>query len=194
MFGRSKDVPKQVSASGLTKWYSSLDDQNKAKLNRYLEKADTSSDVSFLGSVMGLALNDENYVFAAFIGSEGSKLKMKDLQRFMFNENLIHAYVESEQYDDAKRVCMESLSIYPKISSEFIKQNNGVPEKMNCRNRLIDVMVGVEKDYDGALEMLNRFYEMGLIDKDSLDLRTQSIKVHRMQRIFDGVYTYRPKE
>ena len=51
----------------------------------------------------------------------------------------------------------------------------------------------MESQYEKAYEMLDRYHEMGLIDDDDLQYRRNSLKVHRMQRAFDGIYTYRPK-
>ena len=193
MFKRSS-VPSGVSEAGLAKWYNSLDEKDVIRLERYIDRADTSSDIAFLTSVMELAATDENPKFSAFIGDSGRKMKMDDAKRFVFNEKLIESYMDAERYGDAKNVCMENLGLYPKISAEFLKMNNGIlPEKMNCRNRLIDVMVGVDIDYDGAFVILDRFLEMGLVDDETHRLRTQSLRIHRMQRVFDGVYTYRPK-
>jgi len=193
MFNRPS-VPKEISAVKLTKWYSSLDEKDVIKLGRYIGNADTSSETTFFISVMELSAKDENFKFSAFIGDSGKKMKMNDMERFLFNEKLIESYMGAERYEDAKATCRESLTIYPKISEKFLKDNNGVlPEKLNCRNNLIDVMVGIDVDYDGAFKMLDHFFELKLIDKETYDLRVQSLKIHRMQRVFDGVYTYRPK-
>ena len=41
--------------------------------------------------------------------------------------------------------------------------------------------------------MLDKYHEMGLLNDEDLEYRRNSLKVHRLQRTFDGVYTYRPK-
>lgn len=194
MFKRSNDIPSQVAEAGLNDWYSGLDDQSKIKLKRYVDGSKTDSRMSFFITVMDSALTDENYGFAVFIGENATKEKMNDLQRFILNEHLIEAYIGTEDYDKAKATSHSNLDLYPKVKADLIAIDGKVPEKMNCRNRLIDVMVGVESDYDGAYELLDRFYEMGLISEEDLNFRRQSLKVHRLQRTFDGVYTYRPKE
>lgn len=194
MFKRSHDIPAQVSESGMDEWYSKLDDQTKVKLKRYIDRAKTDSKMSFFISVMDAALADENYQFAAFMGKNASEEKISDLQRFILNEHLIESYMGTEEFDDAKKTSYDNLDLYPKIKADLIGIDGKIPEKMNCRNRLIDVLVGVESDYDGANKLLDRFYDMELISKEDLDFRRQSLKVHRLQRAFDGVYTYRPKE
>ena len=188
-----RDVPPEVASAGVSVWYSSLDDQNKVRLGRYLKGCDTSSKLSFFSSVAELSLKDENFKFAATVGDTHG-LKMRPYEEFVFNELMINAYVGAERYDDAKRLCNANLEMFPKIESEYRKENNGIPQKMNCRNRLIDVLVGVEVNYDQAFIELERFFKMGLIDKEDLDFRVQSLKVHRLQRTFDGVYTFRKKE
>ena len=188
-----RDVPPEVASAGVSKWYSSLDDQNKVRLGRYLKDCDTSSKISFFSSVAELSLKDENFKFASVIGDTHG-LKMDAYEEFMFNELMIDAYIGTERYDDAKRLCNTNLEMFPKIESEYRKDNNGIPQRMNCRNRLIDVLVGVEVNYDQAFIELERFFKMGLIDREGFDYRVQSLKVHRLQRTFDGVYTFRKKE
>jgi len=194
MFKRSKDIPEKVAEASISKWYSSIDERDRTILQRYAGDADSSSDVAFFISVIDLAAKDENFAFASYIGDSASDLNMKGMQRFLFNEVLIPSYISVERYDDAVSLCEENLKIYPDIAGELIKKNGGVPKRLNCRNRLIDIMVGINADYDGAAVMLDRFCDMGLIDEEELDLRKNSLKIHRMQRVFDGVYTYRPKE
>jgi hypothetical protein len=188
-----RDVPPEISSAGVSKWYSSLDDQNKVRSGRYLKDCDTSSKERFFISITDLALKDENYKFAAVIG-DTYDLKMVPYDRFLMNELLIDAYIGAERYDDAKRLCNAGLELFPKIEKEFKERNNGIPQKMNCRNRLIDVLVGVEVNYDQAFIEFERFFKMGLIDREDYDFRVQSLKVHRLQRTFDGVYTFRKKE
>lgn len=193
MFKRSKDVPPEIAKANLSKWYSSLNDQNKVRLKRYIGDAETSSEISFLTSVMGSAIADENFSFAVVVGESASGMKMNDVQRFILTEHLIEGYIGVEMYEKAKASSLANLDLWPSVSSTFIGIDGKVPEKMNCRNRLIDVLIGVESDYDTALKMLDRFFEMGLVSKEDLEFRRQSLKVHRLQRTFDGVYTYRPK-
>ena len=188
-----RDVPPEISAAGVSKWYSSLDDQNKVRSGRYLKDCDTSSKERFFMSLTDLALKDENYKFAAVIG-DTCDVKMGSYDRFLMNELLIDAYIGAERYDDAKHLCDLGLELFPKIEKEFRERNNGLPEKINCRNRLIDVLVGIEVNYDRAFKELDRFFAMGLMNKEDLDYRVQSLKVHRLQRTFDGVYTFRKKE
>ncbi|MCL2143833.1 MAG: hypothetical protein FWH44_06230 [Methanomassiliicoccaceae archaeon] len=186
-----KDVPKEISDANVKEWYSSLSDQDKVKTKRYLAGADVSSAHSFLSSVAASALTDENYAFAALVCEECLRCDMSDTQRFDVIEMLIDAYIGSKRYDEAKEQCERNLSMYPSVSPEIIKKNNGsLPEKLNCRNRYIDIVVGVESGYDEAFRLLDRFFEMGLMSGEDLALRKQSLKIHRLQRSFDGVYTY----
>ena len=194
MFKRSKTLPEKISEAGVSKWYSSIDDRDKVILQRYIDNADGSSDIAFFTTVIDIAAKDENFAFASSVGDFAKGLKMKGMQLFLFNEALIPSYISVERYNDAVSLCEENLRIYPEISNELVKKNGGVPKRLNCRNRLIDIMVGVNADYDGAAVMMDRFFDLGLIDGEELELRKNSLKIHRMQRVFDGVYTYRPKE
>ena len=42
--------------------------------------------------------------------------------------------------------------------------------------------------------MLKKYNEMGILSDEDLEYRTNSLRTHRLQRVFDGVYTYRPKD
>ena len=191
---RPETVPKKISETGVSEWYLSLGDRDRTILHRYIEGADGSSGVAFFRTVIGLAVEDENFAFASSVGDAASRVEMNKMERFLLNEKIISAHMSSERFDDARSLCEESLTIYPDIAGEFVRNNNGVPRTLNCRNRLIDIMVGIDGDYDGAVAMLERFLDLGLIDEEELAFRKNSLKIHRMQRVFDGVYAYRPKE
>ncbi|MBQ8643380.1 MAG: hypothetical protein IJ469_01825, partial [Candidatus Methanomethylophilaceae archaeon] len=59
---------------------------------------------------------------------------------------------------------------------------------------LIDILVGVEYDYETAYEALDGFLDIGIMDADELSFRKQSLKIHRLQKSFDNLFIYRPKE
>jgi tetratricopeptide (TPR) repeat protein len=165
------------------------------KLERYLKNADPSSAHSFLSSAAKLALDEENYAFAITLCEECLDRVLSDIRRFDVRELLIEAYIGAKRYDDAKAVCEKNLSLYPVVSKKIILRNHGsIPENMACRNRYIDVAVGIESGYDEAFKLLDRFLEMGLISGEDYRLRKQSLKIHRLQRSFDGVYTYAFKD
>ncbi len=190
------DLPKQISDAGLKKWYLSLNDADRMRLSRYLDGADTSSSYGFFSSVIDKSLKDENPKFAVTLCVQAYEAcDLDDYQMFLINEMLIDAYIGAERYEDAKAACDANLGLYPKIKEKFIKDNGGVlPEKVNFRNRYIDIIVGVDSSYDLAFFMLDKYKEMGLIDSEEYDYRVNSLKTHRLQRIFDSVYTYTPKE
>ncbi|MBR6871173.1 MAG: hypothetical protein IKM91_06100, partial [Candidatus Methanomethylophilaceae archaeon] len=77
----------------------------------------------------------------------------------------------------------------------FLADNGGaLPKEIKCRNRLIDILVGVECAYDDATSLLDDYVEIGILDPDELSYRKQSLKIHRMQKTFDSIYSYRPKQ
>ena len=115
-------------------------------------------------------------------------------QRFLINEEFIDVLVGREMYNDAKNVCNINLEIFPEIRGRIEEENGGkLPERLAFRNRYIDVIVGVEYAYDEAFEMLKKYNSMGILTDEDLEYRTNSIRTHRLQRSFDGVYTYRKK-
>jgi len=196
MFSRRSDkVPEEVSKARMGKWYSSLSEQDKVKAGRYLKDADTSSPYSFLFSVTVSALKDDNYSFAASICEGSLANAATDMERFEATELLINAYIGMKRYDDAKLQCENGLELFPKVSEQVKKKNSGsVPEDIKCRNRYIDILIGIESGYDEAFALLERFHSMGMISSEDLAFRKQSLRIHRLQRSFDGVYTYTYKE
>lgn len=193
MLFKKKEMPAEVKKVGLDKWYSKLSDESAIKLKRYVSSASTASHFDFFISIIRAALEDDNYTFTIEMCVEAYKFDMTDIQRFIVNEEMIDGYVGAKLYDDAIETCKVNMELYPKISSDFIRMNNGkIPDKINFRNKMIDVLVGIECNYDLANEMLSRYFEMGLISEEDLGYRKQSLKIHRLQKTFDGLYTYRP--
>jgi len=191
LFKKAADVPDAVKKAGLKDWYSALSEKDKVILNRYLGNADVSSIYGFMSSVADSALRDENYPFAVSICEECLRGDLTDIRRFLVTEMLIESYIGAKRYDDAKACCESNLSLYPGVSEEFVSMNGGkLPEKVCCRNRYIDVVVGIESGYDEAFRLLERFLRMGMISEEEASFRTQSLKIHRLQRSFDGIYTY----
>lgn len=189
-------VPEQIIDLKLEDWYASLSDADRMKLTRYLGKADRSSRYALFSSMIGEALTDENPKFAVFLCLQVYEIcDMDDYQMFLINEMLIDAYIDSERYEDAKAACEANLKLYPIIKERLLSDNGGIlPKKLNFRNRYIDVIVGIDAAYDLAFDMLKRYVEMGLLDEEEYEYRFNSLKTHRLQRIFDGMYTYRPKD
>jgi hypothetical protein len=193
MLFKKQDVPGQVKAVGVEKWYDKLDDSDKVKLKRYLEKADASSQFDFFISIVRAAIAEENYAFAVKMCQDAYSFPMSDMQRFTVSEELIDALIGTERYDEAKLACESNLKLFPNVREEVMAVNGGtLPKKLNFRNRYIDVIVGIESNYDKAFEMLDVYLDMGLIDKEEHEYRVNSLRTHRLQRSFDGIYTYRP--
>ncbi|MCL2712263.1 MAG: hypothetical protein FWD37_03175 [Methanomassiliicoccaceae archaeon] len=188
------DIPVKMKGTPSEKWYPSLSESNRIILNRYLENADLSSSFQFFRSVSDAALKDDNPSFAVFMCEECSRNELSGTERFDMNELLIDAYIGVKRYDDAKFLCEENLKLFPSVSEKIISRNGSLPEKLNCRNRYIDIVVGIESGYDEAFALLERFFDMDLITKEDLAFRKQSLKIHRLQRSFDGVYTYSYKK
>jgi hypothetical protein len=195
IFKKDAVIPKEISNAGVKAWYSSLSDQDKNRTSRYLPKAETSSPYRFFISVAAAAENDENHAFSASLCEQCLSLGSTEMERFVASELLIEAYIGAKRYNDAKLLCESNLSLFPSLSSELMKENGGsLPQKLNCRNRYVDILVGVESGYDDAFALLDRFLKMGLISKEDHAFRKQSLKIHRLQRSFDGVFTYSYKQ
>lgn len=118
-------------------------------------------------------------------------LDLDGYDRFTATESFIEGLFGNDDFGRAKEMCCRNLELYPSISDRFLSEHGGaVPERMPCRNRLIDILVGVEADYDDADAVLDQYVEMGLIGPEERDYRKQSLKIHRMQMFFDNIYNY----
>ena len=191
----SQETPAEISAVGLDEWYASLNDMNKVKVKRYLNCIDTTSKQDFLVDLMMRSGKDSNYGLSVMAGQYALSQDLSDYDRFKVTEAYIDGLFGAEKFDELKVQCCNNLDLFPKIKEEFLDDNGGVlPKTIYCRNRLIDVMVGVDSDYEGATDALDSFAEIGIMDPDELAYRKQSLKIHRMQKTFDNVFSLRPKE
>lgn len=181
------EIPKQVAEVGLGGWYEGLSSQDRVRVRRYLDGIDTGSELGFLTDLMARAVDDHNYKLAVTAGEHLEGMDLDDESRFRATEAMIEGLFGSDRFDEAKAMCLRNLDLYPTVSASFPPEG-----RLSCRNRLIDIMVGIEGDYDGAFAMLDRYRTMGLIDDEELGYRKQSLKIHRMQKSFDNLFNYRP--
>lgn len=195
MLFKKKEIPAVVEAAGLSKWYSKLSDQNTVKLKRYLGKAEGVDAQTFLLGCIRASNADENWAFTMFLCDEAYSFNPDDLQSFLINEELIDAYFFSGRYDDAMAACKTNMELYPKVKEGFLALNSGeVPWALRFRNRQVDIMVGVNSDYDGATAIMDQYVELGVLSEEEAKLRKESIKIRRMQRCLDGIFCYTYKE
>ncbi len=187
-------IPDKVAQAGLGDWYTSLSDMDRIKINKYIDKADPSSGFMFLLTMVRAAVADENYRFGLSLCVSTSQMPFDAYQRFLMNEEFIAVLIGREMYDDAKNVCNINLQLFDRVKDKILADNGGkYPSRLAFRNRYLDIIVGVEAQYEEGYRMLDKYHEMGLLDDEDLEYRRNSLKVHRLQRTFDGVYTYRPK-
>ena len=186
-------TPQQITEAGLDSWYSSLTDPDKVRLKRYLD-CDTSSAEKFLLGVMDRAEEDHNYRLAVTAGAYALTLDLEPLKAFKVREAYIDGLAGAGMNEEAKAQCAENLELFPSIREAFLAENGGeLPTKIVCRNRLIDIVVGVDHDYETADKALDQFVAIGIMNEDELKYRKQSLKIHRMQRTFDNIFMI-PKE
>ncbi len=191
----SQGTPAEVSAVGLDEWFDSLNDMNKVKVKRYLNCIDTTSKQDFLVDLMVRSSNDANYGLSVIAGEYALSQDLSDYDRFKVTEAYIDGLFGANKFEELKDYCCRNLDLFPKIKDQFLEDNGGeLPKTIYCRNRLIDVMVGVDSDYDGAIQALDEFVTIGIMNEDELAYRKQSLKIHRMQKTFDNVYSLRPKQ
>ena len=195
MFKKDGKVPAEVKKAKLEDWYAGLDDQSRIKAARYTAGITETSPYGFLKEMISKALADENYVFSVKLCEDTyANVDMTDIQKFDINELLIVAYCGCERNDDVKAACEANFELFPKVKAELSSRNGGqYPVTLEFRNQYINVIVGVESNYDLAFQMLEKYNQMGILSDEDLVYRKNSLTTHRLQKMFDGVYTYRPK-
>jgi len=196
MFRKDGKVPAEVKKAKVDDWYSGLDDQSRIKANRYIEGISASSSYDFFTKMIEKAIADENYAFAVTLCEDTyANVEMTDIQRFDVNELLIVAYCGCERHEDAKAACETNFELFSSVK-DVIKSRNGgeYPETFQFRNQYINVIIGVECNYELGFQMLDKYNEMGILSDEDLVYRRNSLTTHRLQKLFDGVYTYRPKD
>ncbi len=187
----NRDVPKEISKVKLSKWYKTLDDRDKTRISRYLNGIDDSSKDAFVIDIMRKANAEENHPVSVKVGDFAVSENFGDKMMFDITNEYIDALFGSKDYDKAKEFCLKNLDLVPKIYSELLDENGEMLKNLPCRNRMIDILVGIDLNYEEAEEMLQRFNEMKILSDDELEYRKQSLKIHRLQRTFDSVYSYK---
>lgn len=187
------EVPREVADVGLADWYLGLTDPDKVRVRRYLTGIDTSSAEAFITDLMARSTEDHNYRLSVTAGRYAKGLPLDDYSMFKVTEALIDGLFGAEMYEEAKQECCANLDLYPAVRDRLLADNGGeLPKHIACRNRLVDIVIGVENQYDMADEIMSGYVELGLIDEEEKRYRLQSIKIHRMQKTFDNIYNYRP--
>ena len=189
------EVPAEVAAAGLADWYAGLSDPDRVRTRRYLAGIDASSPQAFMTDLMARSTADHNYRLSVTAGRYARSLDLDDYSMFMVTEAYIEGLFGAEMYEEAKAECCANLDLFPAVRDRILAENGGeLPKRIVCRNRLVDIVIGVENQYDMADEILTGYVGLGLIDEDEKRYRLQSIKIHRMQKTFDNIYNYRPSQ
>ncbi len=190
------DAARTMADAGLEEWYQSLDEQSKRILSRYAGRASAGSGPKGALLSMAKSANDEeNHDFALKLAQKGLELPGDEMDDLFLDEERITALVERSRHEEAKEACLRSLERFPRLAERLKEMNQGrIPQKLACRNRLIDIVVGIEGDYESAKGLLHDFVDKGIMDPSELELRLNSLQVHRLQRSLDAIYTVRFKE
>lgn len=187
------DVTEKVKAVGLSDYYVKLQEPDRLKLNRYVANVKSDDGFHFFVDVIELALADENYKFAVKLCEDSYTIDLDDIMEFVIIEKLIQAYVGCGRYDDAKAACNRNLELFRQHKDEIIEALDGNLDDLHFRNNYIDIIVGIDSNYELAEQMLVKYNEIGILSDDDLAYRRNSLKIHRLQKVFDGLYSYRPK-
>lgn len=187
LFRKKDEGLAGISRAGLSKWYEALSDRDKVRVRRYAEGAPENSAFDMLMHIVRGAIVDENYDFAADMCRHATEFADTEMRRYEINELAIDALFLSEHWEEALELCRGGKSMY--VSLKGSEQFSDVPEDLRFRNRTIDILVGYMKDYESANAALDEFFEIGIISEEDLKFRKNSLKIHRLQRTFDSIYS-----
>ncbi len=195
IFNKHKDTPEEIVKAGLTKWYEGLSDPDKVKIKRYLKDSDASTPFDLSILIMRRANEEENYPVTVLVGENMLGSRLTDMERFDVIEEIIPAYYDLKRYDECRDRCEDGLDLIMELMDDIRSRNSGeLPERIICRNYLVNVLIGAYGDYDAGDDALDRFHEMGLISEEDVNFRKQSHKIHKLQRTFDGIYGVKLKD
>ena len=187
LFRKKDEGLAGISGAGLSKWYGALSDRDKVRVRRYAEDASELSAFDMLMHIIRGAMGDENYDFAAEMCRHAAAFADTEIRRFEINEALIDALFQSERWEEALELCRGGREMY--VSLRESKTLSEEQEDFRFRNRTIDILVGHMRDYDSADKALEDFFKIGLISEGDLNMRKNSLKIHRLQRTFDSIYS-----
>ena len=187
LFRKKDESLAGISRAGLSKWYEALSDRDKVRVRRYAEGAPENSAFDMLMHIARRAFGDENYDFAAEICSHAAGFADTEMLRYEINELAIDALFLSERWEEALELCRGGKDMY--VSLKGSEHFPDLPKDLRFRNRTIDILVGYMKDYESANAALDEFFEIGIISEEDLRYRKNSLKVHRLQRTFDSIYS-----
>lgn len=188
------EVPAIIEKLGLSDYYNNLGDSDRLKVNRYVSKVSADSKFGYFVSMADLAINDENYKFAVKLCEDSYEIDLDDVMEFVIVEKLIVAYIGCKRYEDAKAACEANLKLFENNKDAIVKALNGNLDELHFRNNYIDIVVGIDSNYELAEQMLQKYNQLGILSDEDLAFRRNSLKIHRLQKVFDGVYSFRPKE
>lgn len=186
LFKKKEEYPKEIGDSGLSEWYGRLSDRDRVRVRRYVDGAPSLPAFDMLLHIVRSAIEDENYRFAAEMCPHAAELADTDLRKFETNEESIDALFFAERWEEALELCRKGKEMYRSLEQGGECE---LPQTFRFRNRTIDILVGYGKDYESAERALEEFHGMGLISDEDLQYRKNGLKVHRLQRTFDSIYS-----
>ena len=184
--------PAFIKRYGLEKWYASIPQDQKKRIGRYVDDSmlELEGPRAFLWKAAERALKARDRELAISLCLEGLESKGSDLDLHMVYSVLIEAYAAKGDNSRVKEYCLQELDLFPGMADALRSANGGdIPNDVPCRSKLIDVLVGVEGDYDAGFATLDRFVELGILSEEEKESRVNSLKIRRLGRTFDSVFS-----
>lgn len=101
-------------------------------------------------------------------------------QHFVFN-SLITAYERKNDYENAKKHCLAELKDFSRTSRALRKDFDGeLPSSIPCRDTLLDIVVGIEQNYEEAERLIQIFVQEGLFTSEEAQDDLNKLRISKL--------------
>lgn len=175
----------------LEDWYKSLTPEQQKKMKEYSGRSEelikgeisfsTQTQKHFFWTTATNAILYKDYKFAIFLVEKGLTVQGSLVDQHFIYNTFIEAYKKQNDYKNAKKYCLAELEEFSKIGHALKKYFDGkLPPSIPCRDTLIHIVIGIEKDYEEGERLFNLFIQNGLITEEEAQDELKNIKIGRM--------------
>ena len=174
----------------LESWYSSLTPEQQQKLKEYSGQGEgliqgdffsLQTPKHFFWTTAGNAIPKNDCDFAIFLAEKGltAQGSLVD-QHFVFN-SLITAYEKTNDHESAKKHCLAELKDFSRISRALRKDFDGeLPSSIPCRDSLLDIVAGIEQNYEEAEQLIQIFVQKSLLTPEEAKDELKNLRINKL--------------
>ena len=171
-------------------WYSALTPEQQQKLKEYSGQGEgliqgdifsSQTQKHFFWTTAGNAVHKKDYDFTIFLAEKGltAQGSLVD-QHFVFN-SLITAYERKNDHENAKKHCLAELKDFSRISRALRKDFDGeLPSSIPCRDSLLDIVAGIEQNYEEAEQLIQIFVQKSLLTPEEAKDELKNLRINKL--------------